>query len=215
MKNSFSIKKVKPYKRNSKIHTDKQLRLLAQGIARFGWRFPIIVSSKDFTIISGHGRFFAWSKFGEEYGVADPYIVNEESEVLNGRPSNKPFTEAEEKSFRIFDNKIAEAEYDLDLQMDDLREIKEIADDELMDLIVDDDFDLDLDLSLDEEDLSVKKSNLFNTNTVFSYNIIFDTDTQLQKFIELIKTLKIRYSEEETLGAVFESFIDGNLDKFK
>jgi hypothetical protein len=52
------IEEVKPYFRNSKIHTSRQIKDVAQSIKRFGFDQPIVVDS-NMVIIKGHGRYFA------------------------------------------------------------------------------------------------------------------------------------------------------------
>jgi len=52
------IEEVKPYFRNSKIHTTKQVKDVAQSIKRFGFDQPVVVDS-NMVIIKGHGRYFA------------------------------------------------------------------------------------------------------------------------------------------------------------
>ena len=52
------VEEVKPYFRNSKIHTNRQIKEVAQSIRRFGFDQPVVVDP-NMVIIKGHGRYFA------------------------------------------------------------------------------------------------------------------------------------------------------------
>lgn len=56
-------KKLKPYKRNAKGHTDEQIDLLAKMIGEDGFDQPVVVDAKG-VIIKGHGRVLASLKLG-------------------------------------------------------------------------------------------------------------------------------------------------------
>jgi len=49
------LEQLKPYKRNARTHSKKQLRQIAASIERFGFTNPILIGS-DGEIIAGHGR---------------------------------------------------------------------------------------------------------------------------------------------------------------
>jgi ParB-like chromosome segregation protein Spo0J len=40
---TFPIDKLRPNPRNARTHSKKQIRQLANSIARFGWTYPIVV----------------------------------------------------------------------------------------------------------------------------------------------------------------------------
>ena len=50
---------LKPNKRNPNKHPDSQLQILARNIRRYGWRNPIVVSSRSGLIVAGHARYTA------------------------------------------------------------------------------------------------------------------------------------------------------------
>ena len=122
-----------PYEKNAKKHPDKQLLQIAKSIKEFGWRQPIVVDKND-TIIVGHGRWFAWQKFGKELDLKEPWI--EKAEDL---------TEEQVKAYRLADNKLNESEWDMDLVLPELRGLS----DEMLDLTG---FDRDLLIEPDEKD---------------------------------------------------------------
>lgn len=87
---SWDIKKVKPYPKNHKKHSDEQIRKLVQSMEQFGITQPIIINPKG-TIIAGEGRYLAMKKMGLKQ---IPVIV-------------KDLPEAKERVYRIADNELA------------------------------------------------------------------------------------------------------------
>lgn len=57
------INSLKPYERNARKHSDKQIGKIANSMARFGCNNPILTDKSD-TIIAGHGRWAAAKKLG-------------------------------------------------------------------------------------------------------------------------------------------------------
>ena len=56
---------VEPYEKNSKIHTEKQVKNIANSINRFGWQQDVVITS-DNVLVIGHGRRLAALKIGCE-----------------------------------------------------------------------------------------------------------------------------------------------------
>ena len=50
-----SVTALRPYDRNARTHSRKQIRQIANSIARFGFTNPVLISD-DGQIIAGHGR---------------------------------------------------------------------------------------------------------------------------------------------------------------
>jgi len=80
-----------PYEKNARIHTDKQIDLLAKGIKKYGFINPIVVDDKN-VIIAGHGRLLALKKLG--YVDLVPCIKKE------------GLTEKQIKELRLSDNQL-------------------------------------------------------------------------------------------------------------
>lgn len=119
----INVSLLKKYERNAKIHTKKQIAKLIQSMQTFGVITPILVD-KDYEIIAGHGRLEALKELG--YTTA-PVIMLEH------------LTEAQVKTYRLADNRIAEdGEYDSDILKIELQEL--ILSDEI--LITDTGFDI-------------------------------------------------------------------------
>jgi ParB-like chromosome segregation protein Spo0J len=49
------ISALRPYARNARIHSKKQIKQIARSIERFGFTNPVLVSNEG-EIIAGHGR---------------------------------------------------------------------------------------------------------------------------------------------------------------
>jgi DNA modification methylase len=54
---------LKPAPRNPRIHTDKQVRQIAQSIESFGFNVPLLIDDEQ-QVIAGHGRLLAARKLG-------------------------------------------------------------------------------------------------------------------------------------------------------
>jgi len=125
----IKIEQIKPYKKNNKIHSERQINLVAESIKEFGFKNPVLLD-KDNVIIAGHCRAEASKKLGlEEVPVI--YATD--------------LTPAQVKAYRLADNKLAElAEWDFDNIKFELEELQEL------------DFDFDADsLGFTEEELEV------------------------------------------------------------
>ena len=104
----IDIALLKPYKRNAKIHTKKQIAKIIQSMKTFGVVTPILVN-KDYEVIAGHGRLEALKELG--YSKV-PIIMLEH------------LSENQVKAYRLADNKIAQdATYDEELLKIELKEL--------------------------------------------------------------------------------------------
>ena len=103
------IATVTPYARNAKKHPDKQLKLIASSLREYGWRQPIVVD-KNNEIIVGHGRYAAYQKFPD--GIKEPWI-----EVA------KDLTPEQVRGYRLMDNKSNESDWDMELAIEELKEL--------------------------------------------------------------------------------------------
>lgn len=101
-KDWISPEDVKPYSRNSKIHTDKQIKNIVNSIKRFGWQQDVVITS-DNVLVIGHGRRLAALKIGCEM----PYhIIDKTADEL---------TDDDIRELRIADNQTnAETGFDFD-----------------------------------------------------------------------------------------------------
>ena len=102
----IDIKLITPYPKNAKKHPRKQILGVANSIKEFGFNQPIVVD-KDNVIIVGHGRYEASQYLG-----------------LNKVPFIKvDLTEDQAKAYRLADNKLNESSWDMDLVIEELKNI--------------------------------------------------------------------------------------------
>src|SRR3954463_11588114 len=50
-----AMARLRPYRRNARTHSKKQIRQIADSIRKFGFTNPVLISDED-EIIAGHGR---------------------------------------------------------------------------------------------------------------------------------------------------------------
>ena len=107
----LGISTLKPYARNARTHTNKQIRQIAASIETFGWTNPILID-QDRQIVAGHGRLAAAKLLGLE-------------EIPAIRLSD--LTEAQVQAYVIADNRLAElAGWDEELLSIELKALCEI-----------------------------------------------------------------------------------------
>src|SRR5690348_16715127 len=87
-----SVRELRPHPNNSRTHSKKQIRQLANSIAQFGFCNPVLVDDAK-QIIAGHGRVEATKLLGID---AVPTV----------RLSH--LSEAEKRAYVLADNKLAE-----------------------------------------------------------------------------------------------------------
>lgn len=103
-----SIEEVKPYYRNTKVHSKSQIADIARSIRDFGFDQPVVVD-QEMIIIKGHGRYYAAVKIGMKN---IPTIKRED------------LTPAQVMASRIADNKLFEmTSVDAQVQSDELDDI--------------------------------------------------------------------------------------------
>lgn len=115
----MKLSDVKPYPRNAKKHPKEQVADLAAIVKEVGWRQPIVVNQKGMIVV-GHGRWEAW-KYRKD--LKPVWIIDDKGKVINGEPETAPLTEAQEKAYRLADNKLNESEWNMELALDELKEL--------------------------------------------------------------------------------------------
>jgi ParB-like chromosome segregation protein Spo0J len=113
------VASLRPYSRNARTHSQKQITQIAASIRTFGFNNPVLID-KDGVIIAGHGRVAAAKSLGLE---SVPVIRLEH------------MSEAEKRAYILADNKLAEkAGWDSDILAIELQNLMEL--------------DLDFDISI-------------------------------------------------------------------
>lgn len=103
---------IKPYSKNAKKHPQKQIEQVAASIEKFGMNQPIVVD-KDGVIIVGHGRYEALKHLGRE-------ITDDMIKVVD-------LPKKEAAAYRLADNKLNESDWDMELVIEELKELDELV----------------------------------------------------------------------------------------
>jgi len=106
-----SIASLKPYGRNPRTHSPKQIQQIAASIEKFGFTNPVLID-EDRRVIAGHGRIEA----AKRLGITEvPTIRLDE------------MTEAQKRAYVLADNKLAEsAGWDAELLALELADITKL-----------------------------------------------------------------------------------------
>lgn len=139
------ISRLKPSRRNPRLHSDAQIAALAGSILAFGFNSPILIDSAG-NIIAGVGRYLASLKLGVE---TVPVIVLDH------------LSETEKRAYLLADNKLAElSTFNDDLLREELAELRDadidlgalgFSDDELAVLLANADHGTDAGEDAEEE----------------------------------------------------------------
>src|SRR6266849_5635575 len=86
------VRDLRPYARNARTHSKKQIRQIAKSIARFGFTNPVLIDDEK-QIVAGHGRVEAAKLLGM---VAVPTV------------QLSYLSEADKRAYILADNKLAE-----------------------------------------------------------------------------------------------------------
>jgi DNA modification methylase len=103
------IDKLVPYARNSRTHSDEQIKQIQASIREFGFVNPVLIDGK-FNIIAGHGRILAAKAEGIEK-VPCVFVSH--------------LTEAQKKAYMLADNKLAlNAGWDMEMLKIEIEELQ-------------------------------------------------------------------------------------------
>ena len=125
---------LKPFERNARLHSKKQIGKLARSMQNFGWTMPVLVDGEH-EIIAGHGRVEA----ARTLGMTEVPVIRIDD-----------LDEAQVRAYRLADNKLAEeASWDEALLKIELGELIDLSPSFE---IIDTGFDMaEIDLILGEE----------------------------------------------------------------
>lgn len=87
-----TIGDLKPFERNARVHSDKQIQQLAAAIKEWGWTMPVLIDEQN-TILAGHGRVLA----ARVAGVVEVPVV-----IARG------WSDEKKRAYGIADNKLTE-----------------------------------------------------------------------------------------------------------
>lgn len=101
-----NINSIFPYEKNAKKHPKKQIQQVADSIREFGFNQPIVVDQNNIIIV-GHGRLEA----AKLLGIKEVPVLKLD------------VSEDKAKAYRLADNKLNESEWDMELVIDELKEL--------------------------------------------------------------------------------------------
>lgn len=101
------ITDIRPYERNAKKHPKSQIEAIARSIKAFGWNVPVVLDKRG-NLVAGHGRLLAAQELGQ-------------TEVPAIR--NSDLSAAQVKAYRLADNKLTESDWDMELVIEELKEL--------------------------------------------------------------------------------------------
>ena len=146
----INIDEIKPYERNARVHSSKQIKQIMEAIKAFGFTNPLLIDDER-NLIAGHGRLEA---------VKQLNIIDFKDNPLKELPAIviSGLSEADKKALIIADNKIAEnASWDYDLLQAEFQELEAINYD--LDLMGFDNLDeiLGADIDVEQETKEIKE----------------------------------------------------------
>ena len=150
---SKPLGQLKPYKNNSRTHTEENISQIAKSIKKWGWTMPILVDEND-VIMAGHARYEAAKKIGLK--EAPCLTVSD-------------WSDEQKKSYVIADNKLAlNSGWDYELLASEIEELKAMNFDVAalgfgeaeLDSIFNDDVDMSILDELDEMELDDFEGNV-------------------------------------------------------
>ncbi len=153
-----SVNDLIPYINNSRVHSDRQIKMIAASIREFGFNNPVLVDCEN-TIIAGHGRVEA----AKMLDIKDVPTVCIDT-----------LSDAQKKAYVIADNKIAEhSSWDYDVLKNELEYIKECEPD----------FDISI-IGFDDDTFpgEVKQEdNLDKSDLVFSLEVVVEVSSEKEQ----------------------------------
>lgn len=157
---------ITPYEKNAKKHPKKQIEQIANSIKEFGMHQNVVVDSNG-VIIVGHGRYEAMKHLGWDDSKIWAHVT-----VVD-------ITEEQAKAYRLADNKLNESEWDMNLVIEELKELSE----PMVELTG---FDTDLIIEPDENDDEVPEvpeepqSNLGDLYELGNHRVLCGDSTKIE-----------------------------------
>jgi DNA modification methylase len=161
------IESVRPYSRNAKVHSKKQIKQVAESIQRLGFNQPLVVD-KAGVIIVGHGRYEAAKQL--ELKEVPAIVVN--------------LTEEEAATYRLGDNRLNESPWEMDLVIQELKTLS-------LPMLVLTGFDADLIIEPDAKDDIIPenvpaRSKLGDLYELGSHRVLAGDSTQQEAVLRLM-----------------------------
>jgi site-specific DNA-methyltransferase (adenine-specific) len=146
----INIDKIKPYDKNARTHSTKQVEQIMNSIKTYGFTNPLLIDENN-NLIAGHGRLEAVKQLNRVEFKNNP-LLELPAIIIEG------LSEADKKALIIADNQIAlNAGWDYEILSEELNELANISYD--LDLLAFDNIDdlLDYEPEIDESEKELKE----------------------------------------------------------
>lgn len=164
------IRDLKPYKKNAKKHTKKQVEQIANSIKEFGFTQPVLIDSEN-NVVAGHGRILGAKKLGMK---SVPTLCLDE------------LTPEQIKAYRLADNKLNESSWDYEMLDEELGSLLDID----MSL-----FGFDLDIEMTKFEVERKETGKYKYK---HFLVTFQKDDKsIEKFKKFIQEKGLEYVESQ------------------
>ena len=175
----IALSKLKPYEKNARTHSEKQIEMLVNSIKEFGFIPPVIIDENN-VILAGHGRAEAAKRVGLD-------------EIPYRRITH--LTEEQKKAFILADNKLSDlGGWDFDLLSEELAEITLDMGEFGFDDIEPIEFELDI-----EDDDEPKENERMRTNNAYNLGLI-DYDSLTNDFWQMPIIRNNNYIPKDLIG---------------
>lgn len=178
----INIDDIKPYEKNARTHSTKQIEQIMNSIKVYGFTNPLLIDEKN-NLIAGHGRLEAVKQLNRVDFKNNP-LMELPAIIIEG------LSEADKKALIIADNQIAlNAGWDYEILSEELNELADISYD--LDLLAFDNIDEILNSIIsDDESESSRLIDSSQSGYSLKYEIIFDNEEQQELFQNFIMFLR-------------------------
>lgn len=168
----INIDKIKPYNKNARTHSTKQIEQIMNSIKAYGFINPLLIDENN-NLIAGHGRLEAVKQLNRVDFKNNP-LMELPAIIIEG------LSEADKKALIIVDNQIAlNAGWDYEILSEELNELADISYD--LDLLAFDNIDDLLSYDLDDIDENVKELKEVEINQKYDLLIKCKNESELEK----------------------------------
>lgn len=168
----INIDEIKPYEKNARTHSTKQLEQIMNSIKAYGFTNPLLIDENN-NLIAGHGRLEAVKQLNRVDFKNNP-LMELPAIIIEG------LSEADKKALIIADNQIAlNAGWDYEILSEELNELADISYD--LDLLAFDNIDELLSYDLDDIDENVKELKEVEISQKYDLLIKCKNESELEK----------------------------------
>ena len=89
---THAVESLRPYARNARTHSNKQIKQIAKSIQRFGFYNPVLIDDER-QIIAGHGRVEAAKLIGMSDGANCAALASQRGRQARLHPGRQPLAE--------------------------------------------------------------------------------------------------------------------------